>query len=104
MGSSHIPLTPWRGYMVVMGFGVDVDIFVPEPWVPPIAIETGGPLVLELTVLATEGPLAMVELVVTVTRGALVPLKVSKKVDATVLFVTGLVMVRGELLTTSDNF
>jgi len=33
---------------------------------------------LKLTVIATEGPLALVELVVTVTGGTLVPLKVSK--------------------------
>lgn len=117
--------------MVVMGFGVDVvNIFMPETGVPPatlelstepvamvagspcvsmegprdpVAIVTGGPLALELTVVATEGPLVMVELVVTVSGGALVPLKVSKEVNVTVLFVTGLVMVTGGSLATPDD-
>lgn len=127
-----MPLDPWLGDMVVTGFGVEVvDIFVLETGVPPATLElstepvamvagspcvslegpgdpaaivTGGPLVLELTVVATKGPLVMVELVVTVSGGALVPLKVSKEVDATVLFVTGLVMVTGGSLATSDDF
>lgn len=126
-----MPLDPWRGGMVVMGFGVDVvDIFVLETGVPPatlelstelvamlagspcvslegprdpVAIVTGG-LVLELTVVATKGPLVMVELVVTVTGGALVSLKVSKAVDAAVLLITGLVTVTGGSLATSDDF
>lgn len=122
-----MPLDPWRGDVVVMGFGVAVvNIFMLETGVPPatlelstepvamvagspcvsvegprdpVAIVTGGPLALELTVVATEGSLVMVELVVTVSGGALV----SKEVDATVLFVTGLVMVTGRSLATPDD-
>lgn len=61
----------------------------------PVAMVTGGPLVLELTVAVTEGPLVSSELVVTVAGSALVPLKVD--VDATVLSATGLAAVTGEV-------
>ena len=60
----------------------------------PVAMVTGGPLVLELTVAVTEGPLVSSELVVTVAGSALVPLKVN--IDATVLSATGLAAVTGE--------
>lgn len=131
MRTSVLLLDPWRDDVVVMGFGVDVvNVFMLETGVPqatvelstelvamvagspcvsmegprdPVAIVTGGPLALELTVVATEGPLVMVELVVTVSGGALRSLKVSKEVDATVLFVTGLVMVTGGSLATPDD-
>lgn len=86
---------------MVIGFGVDiVDIFMLETVVPPAALElstglvvmvvgspcgslesprdsvvmvTGGPLDLELTVVATEGSLVSLELVVMVTGGTLIP-------------------------------
>lgn len=116
MGTSNMPLDSWLGDLVVMGSWVDVvDVFLLETEVPratlelstelvavvagspcislegprdPVAVVTGGPLVLELTVVATEGPLVSLELVVTVVGGALVPLEID--VDAAVPSVTGL--------------
>lgn len=66
-----------------------------------VAMVTGGPLVLELTVVATEGPLVSSELVVTVMGGALVALKVD--VDATVLSVTEFDTVTGGSLDAFDS-
>lgn len=68
----------------------------------PVAMVAVGPLVLELTVVATEGPLVSSELIISVTGDALVPLKVFRGVvDATVLSVTGSAAVTGGSLTTS---
>lgn len=69
----------------------------------PVAVVTGRPLVFELTVVATEGPLVSGELGVVVTGSALVPLKVSKEVNVPVVSVTGLAVVTGGSLDTSDS-
>lgn len=105
-----MPLDPWRGDLVVMGSRVDgINIFVLENGVPLATLElstelvamvAGRPLVLELTVVARDGPLVSSELVVTVSGGALVPLKVD--IDATVLSVTGLATVTEGSLVTFD--
>lgn len=128
MGTSNMPLDPWRGDLVVKGSRVDsVNVFVLETGVPlatlelstelvamvagspcvsledprdPVAMVTGRLLVLEFTVVARDGPLVSSELVVTVSGGALVPLKVD--IDATVLSVPGLAIVTGGLLATFD--
>lgn len=64
---------------------------------------TGGPLVLELILVATEGPLVSLELVVMATGGVLAPLKVSREADVPVLSVMGLAVVAGGSLKTSDG-
>lgn len=131
MGTSNMPLDPWCGVLLVTGSGVDVvDIFILKTGVPPATLElstelvamvvrspcgslespgdsvvmvTGGPLDLEITVVATEGSLVSLELVVMATGGALVPLKVSREVTVTAPSVTGLAVVVGGSLETAAH-
>lgn len=58
---------------------------------------------MELTVVATEGPLVALGLVVMVTGAALVPFMVSREVNVSVGSVTGLALVTGESLAEADD-
>lgn len=64
---------------------------------------TGGPVILELTVVATEGPLVALGLVVMVTGAAVVPFVVSREVNVSVVSVTGWALVTGESLAMADG-